>query len=177
MVATREKLAPAIEKAAGVKPTHTDLLIALVARVLVQHPRMNASWTGDAIRLNPDVNIGIAMAVEDGVVVAVIPKANTMDLGQIATQRRDLTERARANRLRPSDIAGATFTISNLGMYHVDAFTAIIDAAAGRDSGGRRHRRSCRRGGRATRRPAHDRGHGLVRPPRRGRRAGRGFYE
>jgi pyruvate dehydrogenase E2 component (dihydrolipoamide acetyltransferase) len=126
LVATREKLAPAIEKAAGVKPTHTDLLIALVARVLTQHPRMNASWAGEGIRLNPDVNIGIAMAVEDGVVVAVIPKANTMDLGQIATQRRDLTERARANRLRPPDIAGATFTISNLGMYHVDAFTAII---------------------------------------------------
>jgi pyruvate dehydrogenase E2 component (dihydrolipoamide acetyltransferase) len=87
---------------------------------------MNGSWSGAGIRLNPEVNIGVAMAVDDGVVATVIHNANKIDLGDIAVQRRDLTERARANRLRPSDIAGATFTISNLGMYHVDAFSAII---------------------------------------------------
>jgi pyruvate dehydrogenase E2 component (dihydrolipoamide acetyltransferase) len=100
--------------------------VALAARVLVKHPRVNASWTGGGIRLNQEVNIGIAMAVNDGVVAAVIPGAQTKKLGEIAALRHDLTERARAGRLRPADIAGATFTISNLGMYKVDAFSAII---------------------------------------------------
>jgi len=126
LVATREKLGPAIEKARGVNPTLTDLLVALVARVLPKHPRMNASWTGEGIRLNREVNVGIAVAVDAGVVVTTIPKADATNLGDIAVQRRDMTERARDGRLQPSDIKGATFTISNLGMYHVDAFTAII---------------------------------------------------
>jgi pyruvate dehydrogenase E2 component (dihydrolipoamide acetyltransferase) len=126
MVALREKLAPEIEKSHAVKPTHADLLVALVARTLAKHPRINSSFTPEGIRIHGDVNIGIAMAVEDGVVTAVIPKANTTGLAQIAVQRRDLTERARANRLKPADISGATFTISNLGMYQVDSFTAII---------------------------------------------------
>jgi pyruvate dehydrogenase E2 component (dihydrolipoamide acetyltransferase) len=123
----REKLGSAIEKAQGVKVTHTDLLVALAARVLVKHPRLNASWTGEAIRLNPEVNIGIAMAVNDGVVAAVIPGAQSKKLSEIAALRHELTERARSNKLRPTDIAGATFTISNLGMYKVDAFSAIIN--------------------------------------------------
>jgi pyruvate dehydrogenase E2 component (dihydrolipoamide acetyltransferase) len=109
-----------------VRLTHTDLLVALVARTLVKHPRIYASWTNQGIRLNQEVNIGVAMAVKEGVVAAVIHGANSADLGEIAVQRRDLSERAKAGRLRPPDIAGATFTISNLGMHHVDAFTAII---------------------------------------------------
>jgi pyruvate dehydrogenase E2 component (dihydrolipoamide acetyltransferase) len=107
-------------------PTITDLLIALAARVLVKHPRMNSSWTGEGIRANPDINISVAMAVKDGVVAAVIHKANAAKLGEISARRRELTERARAGRLRPADITGGTFTISNLGMYKVDAFSAII---------------------------------------------------
>ena len=126
LIEAREALGPNIEQAHAAKLTHTDLLIALVARVLVKHPRLNASWSREGIRLHPEVNIGVAMAVEDGVVATVIPNANNAAPGEIAVQRRDLAERARAGRLRPSDIASATFTISNLGMYHVDAFTAII---------------------------------------------------
>jgi pyruvate dehydrogenase E2 component (dihydrolipoamide acetyltransferase) len=122
----RQWLGPAIERERGVKLTHTDLLVAIAARVLAKHPKMNASWTGEAIRLNPDVNISVAMAVKDGVVGAVIPKAGSITLGEVAIQRRDLTERARAGRLRPPDVTGGTFTISNLGMYGVDAFSAII---------------------------------------------------
>ena len=108
------------------KFTHTDFLIALVARTLLQHPKMNASWTGSAIRLNPAVNISLAIAVPEGVVGAVIPNAATAALPEIATQRKDLAERAQSGRLRPNDISGGTFTISNLGMFGVDAFSAII---------------------------------------------------
>jgi pyruvate dehydrogenase E2 component (dihydrolipoamide acetyltransferase) len=126
LVAAREKLGPDIERRRGVKVTYTDLLAAVVGRVLRQHPRMNASWTGDAVRANAEVNVGLAMAVTDAVVVAVLPRTDTARLDDLAVRRRDLAERARAGRLQPADITGATFTISNLGMYHVDAFTAII---------------------------------------------------
>ena len=122
----RVQIAAAFENKQSLRITHTDLLIALVARVLARHPRVNASWTGDGIHNNADVNIGLAMAVEDGVVAPVIPGADRLDLGQIAAQRKDLTERARAGKLRQADLAGGTFTISNLGMYNVDAFSAII---------------------------------------------------
>jgi pyruvate dehydrogenase E2 component (dihydrolipoamide acetyltransferase) len=126
LIAMREKLGPGIQQAQGVEPTYTDLLVALVARVLPKHPRMNASWTDQGIRLNPEVNVGIAVAVDAGVVVAAIHKADETSLADIAVQRRELSDRARKGRLRPSHIAGVTFTISNLGMFHVDAFTAII---------------------------------------------------
>ncbi len=112
--------------AAGTAPTITDLLIKVIARVLEKHPRMNANWVGDGIRLNADINISVAMAVKDGVVGAVIPKANKEPIAALSVLRRELTERARAGRLRPADISGGTFTLSNLGMYKVDAFTAII---------------------------------------------------
>jgi len=108
------------------KFTHTDFLIALVARTLLEHPKMNASWTGTGIRLNPAVNISLAIAVTEGVVGAVIPNAATTSIADIATQRKDLAERAKSGRLRPTDIIGGTFTISNLGMFGVDAFSAII---------------------------------------------------
>ena len=122
----RQKLGPEIEKSHGVKLTHTDLLAALVARVLMKHSRMNASWTGAGVRANAEINIGLAMAVDDGVVAPVIHNAHLAALGAIAVQRRDLAERARTGKSRPADIAGGTFTISNLGMFGVDAFTAII---------------------------------------------------
>jgi pyruvate dehydrogenase E2 component (dihydrolipoamide acetyltransferase) len=122
----RTSLGQGVQQAHGVKLTHTDLLIAIVARTLAKHPLMNASWTGDGIRMNSDINVAIAMAVEDGVVTAVVPKASTLEVREIAKQRLDLTERARAHRLRPADLANGTFTISNLGMFHVDSFSAII---------------------------------------------------
>jgi pyruvate dehydrogenase E2 component (dihydrolipoamide acetyltransferase) len=126
LVAARDKFGADIERTRGVKLTYTDLLTAIIARVLRKHPRMNASWTGDSIKANPDVNVGLAMAVTDAVAVGVVPKTDTLALGDISVRRRDLSERARTNKLQPADIAGATFTISNLGMYHVDSFTAII---------------------------------------------------
>jgi pyruvate dehydrogenase E2 component (dihydrolipoamide acetyltransferase) len=118
LIAAREKHGKAI--------THTDLLVAIVARALAKHPKMNASWTGSAIQFNPNINISIAIAVKDGVVGAVIPNADTATLVAISSKRRDLAERARAGRLHPPDVTGGTFTISNLGMFGVDAFSAII---------------------------------------------------
>jgi pyruvate dehydrogenase E2 component (dihydrolipoyllysine-residue acetyltransferase) len=124
--ATREKLIPSIERSHGVKVTHTDLIVAAVSRALRQHPRMNGSWANGSITINNDVNVALAMAVEDAVVTAVIKNSDRISLGDIAKQRKELSERARANKLQPADITGATFTISNLGMFSVDAFTAII---------------------------------------------------
>ena len=122
----REKLIGEIERTHKIRITHTDLLVALVARVLLKHPRLNSSWTAEGIRLYDHVNLAVAIAVNDGVVTAVIPNAHVASLAEIATQRRDVAERARVGKLRPADIADATFTISNLGMYHVDQFSAII---------------------------------------------------
>lgn len=114
------------ESANGVRLTHTDLLVAIVARVLQKHPQLNSRWSGEGARPNSEINIGIAMAVEDGIVAPVIAKADKAQLSEIAEQRHDLTERARSGKLRPADMTGGTFTISNLGMFGVDAFTAII---------------------------------------------------
>lgn len=124
--AAREKLAASANTSSGVKITHTDLLTAIVSRVLLHHPRMNSSYTAEGIRLHAGVNMAIAIAVNDGVIAAVIPNAHTASIAEIARQRRDLAERAKAGRSRPQDLGGATFTISNLGMFHIDSFTAII---------------------------------------------------
>jgi pyruvate dehydrogenase E2 component (dihydrolipoamide acetyltransferase) len=126
LVVAQKRLSAEAEKAQSPAPTITDLLIRILARTLAKHPRMNSSWTGEGIRSNPEINISVAMAVKDGVVGAVIHKANTAKIAEISTLRRELTERARAGRLRPADISGGTFTLSNLGMYKVDAFSAII---------------------------------------------------
>jgi pyruvate dehydrogenase E2 component (dihydrolipoamide acetyltransferase) len=122
----RERVADEIERSHQFRATHTDLLVALAARVLLKHPRLNASWSAEGIHLHDHVNMGIAIAVDDGVVAPVIPNANTAKLVEIAVQRHDIAERARAGKLRPADISGATFTISNLGMHQVDQFSAII---------------------------------------------------
>lgn len=122
----REQIVDEIESTKKIRVTHTDLLVAMVSRVLLKHPRLNASWSAEGIHLHNHVNMGVAIAVNDGVVAAVIHNAHTASLPEIAIQRRDVAERARAGKLRPADIADATFTISNLGMYGVDQFSAII---------------------------------------------------
>jgi pyruvate dehydrogenase E2 component (dihydrolipoamide acetyltransferase) len=123
---TRARIGPVVEQASQVKVTHTDLLVGAVAHTLMKHPRLNASWASGAVALNADINVALAIAVDDAVVTAVIRGANRITVGEIATQRKELSARARAGRLQPLDISGATFTISNLGMFGVDAFTAII---------------------------------------------------
>jgi pyruvate dehydrogenase E2 component (dihydrolipoamide acetyltransferase) len=88
---------------------------------------VNASWKDGAITQNADINIGLAVAIDDGLVVPVIHRASALSLTELATRREDVVSRAQAGKLRPADIQGAGFTISNLGMYGVDAFNAIVN--------------------------------------------------
>ena len=97
------------------------------AAALRAHPRLNAAFVAGAIRLNDAVNVGLAVAVDDGLVVPVVQRADELRLREIAARRQDLIARAQAGRLRPEDVRGGTFTISNLGMYGVDSFSAIIN--------------------------------------------------
>jgi len=107
--------------------TITDLLVRLAAACLPRHPLVNGRWDGSRTVPGDEVGVGIAVAVEDGLLVPVVHGADRLSVAQVAERRRDLVERAHGSRLRPEDLQGATFTISNLGMYAVDAFTAIVD--------------------------------------------------
>lgn len=111
----------------GGKLTYTDLLVKIVAEALRLHPRLNACWNESGIVLQQAIHIGLAVAVEAGLVVPVIRQANKLSLSEIAQQRTELVAKAQTGKLRPQDISDGTFTISNLGMYHVDAFNAIIN--------------------------------------------------
>jgi pyruvate dehydrogenase E2 component (dihydrolipoamide acetyltransferase) len=114
-------------KQTGARITYTDLLVKLVAAALSQHPRVNVAWKDGAIVQNADINIGLAVAIEEGLLVPVLHRADMLSLTEIATHREDLVTRAQAGKLRPADIQGGGFTISNLGMYGVDAFNAIVN--------------------------------------------------
>jgi pyruvate dehydrogenase E2 component (dihydrolipoyllysine-residue acetyltransferase) len=116
-----------VGKRTGARLTYSDLLVKLVAAAIAAFPRVNVSWKDGAIVPHADVNIGLAVAIEDGLVVPVIHRADTLTLEEIAARRNDLVTRAQAGKLRPADIQGGTFTISNLGMYGIDAFNAIVN--------------------------------------------------
>ncbi len=111
----------------SVKITYTDLLVKLVAATLRKHPRVNASWQHEQIVSNQAINIGLAVAVEDGLLVPVVPDADRIGLSEIAKQRIALVEKAQAGKLVPADMANGTFTISNLGMFGVERFNAIVN--------------------------------------------------
>ena len=111
----------------AVKVSVTDLLVRICALVLRQHPEVNASWGGDAILRHPRVNVGVAVAMDDGLIVPVVHDADTATLADIATRTRDLAQRGRTGRLKPDEFSGGTFTISNLGMYGIDHFTAVVN--------------------------------------------------
>jgi pyruvate dehydrogenase E2 component (dihydrolipoamide acetyltransferase) len=113
--------------ASSAKISYTDMLVKIVAAALRVHPRVNASWSEDKITLHPEIHVGLAVALEDGLVVPVIHAADTLRLSQIAQQRAELVAKAQAGKLRLAEISGGTFTISNLGMFNVDAFNAIIN--------------------------------------------------
>jgi pyruvate dehydrogenase E2 component (dihydrolipoamide acetyltransferase) len=114
-------------KQTGARITYTDLLVKLVAAALSRHPGVNATWKDGAIVRNADINIGLAVAIDAGLVVPIIHRADTLSLADIAARREDMVSRGQAGKLRPADIQGGGFTISNLGMYGVDAFNAIVN--------------------------------------------------
>jgi pyruvate dehydrogenase E2 component (dihydrolipoamide acetyltransferase) len=123
LIAWRER----VGKGGGARVTYTDLLVRLVAAALVRHPAANAAWANGTITRHAEINIGLAVAVDDGLVVPVLHRADTLDVAAIAARREDLVTRAQAGKLRPADIQGGGFTVSNLGMYGVDAFNAIVN--------------------------------------------------
>ncbi|MBI4631098.1 MAG: 2-oxo acid dehydrogenase subunit E2 [Chloroflexi bacterium] len=110
------------------KITYTDLLVKVVAAALAKHPRLNVSWSDNSVVQHNEINVGVAVAVEDGLIVPVIHRADRLGLGEIAARRIDLVTRAQAGKLHLEDIQGGTFTISNLGMYGVDEFQAILNS-------------------------------------------------
>ena len=109
------------------KITITDLLVKLTSSALRQHPRLNASWLNGGIVLNSQISVGIAVAVEDGLVVPVIHNSDGLGISQLAARRTALVTKAQTSKLLPDDLSGGTFTISNLGMYQVDTFNAIVN--------------------------------------------------
>ncbi len=127
LVEWRGRASAAVEKRTGIKLTYTDLLVKLIGFSLRGHPRLNAAWADGNIQLNRKINIGIATAIDDGLIVPVLRNADSLSISEIAAQRRDLIERAQNRKLRPADISDGTFTLSNLGMYNVDAFSAILN--------------------------------------------------
>lgn len=109
------------------KISFNDMVLKATAVALKQHPKVNSSWLGDKIRYNHHVNIGVAVAVDEGLLVPVVRFADTLSFTQIAAQVKDYAQKAKDKKLQPSDWEGSTFTISNLGMYGIDQFTAIIN--------------------------------------------------
>jgi pyruvate dehydrogenase E2 component (dihydrolipoamide acetyltransferase) len=127
LVEWRARLMPIIQHTSGVRLTFTDLLVLLVAQTLTNHPRANASWESGRIRTFEEINIGLAMAVEGGLVVPVLERADRMTIEGIAQTRKALVEKAAAGTLGLDDLEGGTFTLTNLGMLGIDEFAAIIN--------------------------------------------------
>ena len=124
LIATRVKLN---EMAAPQKVSFNDLVMKACAASLRQHPAVNSSWLGDKIRQNHDINIAVAVAVEDGLMVPVVRHTDRKSLTDIGTEVRALAQKAKERALQPNEMQGNTFTISNLGMFDIEEFTAIIN--------------------------------------------------
>jgi pyruvate dehydrogenase E2 component (dihydrolipoamide acetyltransferase) len=127
MTRANELLAGLRELGSDPKPTMTDVLVRVAAAALMRNRQVNAHLVGDEIHVFPTANVGLAVAAPSGLVVPVIPSAERRSIAEIATARADLVERARTGKLRREDLEGGTFTISNLGMYGVERFTAVLN--------------------------------------------------
>lgn len=117
----------ALNEKAEVKISFNDIVVKATAAALKKHPKINSSWLGDKIRYNQHINIGVAMAVEEGLLVPVVRFADQKSLTQISAEVKNFSAKAKSKKLQPADWEGNTFTISNLGMFDIDAFTAIIN--------------------------------------------------
>ncbi|HVX99290.1 MAG TPA: dihydrolipoamide acetyltransferase family protein [Pseudorhodoplanes sp.] len=127
LVEARQRLINSIQKETGIRPTLTDLIAKIVAVAIARHPVMNTRWTPEGILWLDAIHMGIATALDDGLVVPVITDIGNKKLSAIAVERHDLIESARAGKLPPERMRGSTFTISSLGMFGVEEFTAIIN--------------------------------------------------
>lgn len=123
----REKLLEEVEKKAGVRLSVTDILVKIAARALRDHPIINSRIEGEGIRLVEEINIGVAVSIEDGLIVPVVRAADGKSLMEIAVTIKDLAQKARNGKLSVDDVTGGTFTLSNLGMFGIDTFNAIIN--------------------------------------------------
>jgi pyruvate dehydrogenase E2 component (dihydrolipoyllysine-residue acetyltransferase) len=127
MTRTQELRARLVERHPDERPTVTDVLTKVCAVALMRHREVNALYAGDAIEIYPSANVGIAVATERGLLVPVIPGCEGLTVAQIAAARADLVTRARDGKLQAADLEGGTFTISNLGMYGVEQFVAVLN--------------------------------------------------
>lgn len=127
VIALRKSLLPVVEKDTGYRLSYTEVIIKAAASALCKHPELNASLIGDEIVMNKEVNIGLAVAVENGLIVPSIKDVNQKGLAELTQISKELGRKARENKLKPDEMRGSTFTISNLGMYAIDAFTPIIN--------------------------------------------------
>lgn len=121
------KARTSLNEVSPVKISFNDIVVKAVANALKQHPKVNSSWLGDRIRINHHVHIGVAVAVDEGLLVPVIRFANEKTLSHIAAEVKELAKKAKNKKLQPQEMQGNTFTISNLGMFDIDEFTAIIN--------------------------------------------------
>lgn len=121
------KIKNEVESKYSMKITYTDVLVKVVAKLIRSHPFLNATLEGDQIKIIEDVNIGIAVALDQGLIVPVIRNADIKPITEIAKESHELADKARENKLNPDEVTGGTFTISNLGMYDIDSFTPIIN--------------------------------------------------
>ncbi|WP_019535970.1 dihydrolipoamide acetyltransferase family protein [Paenibacillus ginsengihumi] len=125
--ALRAELLPVIEKQTGLRLSFTEMMLKAVAACLMKHPTLNARWENDEVVLQDDANIGLAVSVKDGLLVPVLFGTQRMGLAELVMKSKELAGKARENRLKPEDLSGGSFTVSNLGMYAVDSFTPIIN--------------------------------------------------
>lgn len=123
----REELVSSIEKAVGVRLTYTDLLLKIVAKAVEDHPEINVTWTDAGIKKLSEINIGLAVAVEAGLIVPVIRQVNLKSLADIACARSDISKRASEGKITLSEMRGGSLTLTNLGMFGIDRFEAIIN--------------------------------------------------
>lgn len=121
------KARTSLNEIAPLKISFNDIVVKATAAALKQHPKVNSSWLGDKIRINHHVHIGVAVAVEEGLLVPVIRFANEKTLSHLATEVKELAQKAKNKKLQPQEMQGNTFTISNLGMFDIEEFTAIIN--------------------------------------------------
>jgi pyruvate dehydrogenase E2 component (dihydrolipoamide acetyltransferase) len=127
-ISAREAINKAAEKNGEAKISYNDIVIKACATALRKHPKVNSSWLGDTIRYNNHIHIGMAVAVEDGLLVPVIRFADGKSLSQISAEAKEFGKKAKDKKLQPADWEGNTFTVSNLGMFGIDEFTSIINS-------------------------------------------------